>query len=180
MPAATQHDAIADFNARARAHGWTFVCHRPENFVQAELADVLALWREKAADRPMPSRTDMSARLMKPYLPHMTILERVPADGGARYRVRLHGSALASNAGDNTGRFIDELVGAHLLGSYTGIYDAVLELGAPVRVVSHYQLPRIDYLTGESLVAPLALPDDATPLILSVTYTKPRADLAKA
>ena len=122
----------------------------------------------------MPARSDMTARVMKPYLPHMSLIERIGTGPHARYRGRLHGTALARYAGDKTGLFLDEVLPAHLIGSYTGIYDAALELRQPLRVVSHYQAPEIDYLDGESLVAPLSAAGHNAPLILSVTYAGPR------
>jgi hypothetical protein len=100
----------------------------------------------------------------------MSILERIGSGKDARYRVRLHGSVLASYAGDTTGLFLDQVVPAPFVGSYAGVYDTVLELLAPVRLVSQFQAPKINYLCGESLVAPLSHPGMGTPLILSVTY----------
>jgi hypothetical protein len=122
----------------------------------------------------MPERADMTARDMKPFLAHMSLLERIGTGQSARYRARLHGTALTGYAGDKTGLFLDEVVPPYLIGSYSGIYDTVLEVRAPLRVVSHFQAPRIDYLVGESLVAPLSVAGKDTPLILSVTYAEPR------
>ena len=123
----------------------------------------------------MPARADMTARDLKPYMPHMSLLERVGTGRSARYRVRLHGTMLTSYAGDKTGQFLADFIPAHLVGSYIGVYDAVLELLTPIRLVSHFQAPEVDYLAGESLVAPLSATANASPLILSVTYVEPRA-----
>jgi hypothetical protein len=175
MQAAAQREILDALNARAEAAGWTFVCGPARDFEHAALARALAVWREKAAGRPMPLRADMTARVMKPFLTNMSLLERVEVEGGQRYRVRLHGSTLARYSGDSTGKFLEDFVAPERLGGYLGIYDAVLQLRVPLRVVSHYQAPEIDYLTGESLVAPLAVAGSATPLVLSVTYAKARA-----
>lgn len=170
MDIATRSDPIKRFNERAKASGWTFTCGPATGFKRPELASALALWREKAAGRTMPTRGDMTARAMKPFMPQMSILERIGSGKDARYRVRLHGSVLASYAGDTTGLFLDQVVPAPFVGSYAGVYDTVLELLAPVRLVSQFQAPKINYLCGESLVAPLSHPGMGTPLILSVTY----------
>jgi hypothetical protein len=45
-------------------------------------------------------------------------------------------------------------------------------------VLSNYQIPEVDYLVGESLVAPLSVPDRDTPFILSVTFAEPRSQAA--
>jgi hypothetical protein len=167
------------FNERAKASGWTFTCGPATGFDNAALSGALALWREKAKGRAMPARSDMTARLMKPYMPHMSILEKVGTARGPRYRIRLHGTALASYAGDKTGQFLDEIIPPSLVGSYISVYDTVLELLEPVRLVRDYQVPELDYLAGESLIAPLSAPGKTTPLILSITYVMPRAALAR-
>jgi hypothetical protein len=177
MQTATRPDPIKAFNERAKASGWTFACGPASGFEHPALNNAAALWREKARGRAMPTRADLTARVMKAYMPHMSILERLGTGRSARYRVRLHGTASASYAGDKTGQFLDDVVPAHLLSSYTSVYDTVLELQQPLRLVRDFQAPEIDYLAGESLVAPLSWPATATPLILSITYVEPRSAL---
>lgn len=171
MGAASQTEVLKGLNARLVAGGWTFTCHPAEGFVEPDLIAAHALWREKAGTRDMPARTDLTARAMKPFMTHMSLLER----NGARYRVRLHGSSLARYSGDSTNKFLDEVVEPSRIGAYLAIYETVLAHRMPLRVVSQYQAPEIDYLTGESLVAPLSHPASETPLILSVTYAKARS-----
>jgi len=168
--------ALNALNARAKAAGWTFVVGAAEGFEHPPLAAACALWHDKAHGRPMPARADMTARAMKPFMSQMSLLERVSEKGKDRYRVRLHGSTLARYSGDATGKWLEDVVGAVRIGSYLGIYDAVLALKIPLRVISRYQAPEIDYLDGESFVAPLSVPTSQTPIILSVTYAKPRTD----
>lgn len=177
MQTATRPDPIKVFNERAKASGWTFTCGPATGFEHPALNSAAALWREKARGREMPARSDLTARVMKAYMPHMSILERVGTGKAARYRVRLHGTASASYAGDKTGQFLDDIVPAHLLGSYTSVYDTVLELQQPLRLLRDFQAPDIDYLAGESLIAPLSMPGTGTPLILSITYVEPRSAL---
>lgn len=180
MPATAELDVMASFNDRAKKAGWAFICGPARDFAHAELAGAHDVWREKAQGRAMPFRADLTARAMKPYLTHTSLLERVAVDGKPRYRIRLHGSALARYAGDSTGKFLEDAVSAQRLESFIVLYDMVLKLGLPVRIVSFYQAPEIDYLMGESLVAPLAMPGCETPLLLSVTYAKPRAELSRS
>jgi len=174
MDAVTHSDAIGAYNARAKAMGWTLRCAPAAGFRRTELADALDLWRTKADGRKMPSRADMSARAMKPFLRQMSIVERVATEKGARYRVRLHGSKLASYLGDKTGRYLEEVMPPGTAASYAAVYDTMLKLLVPLRLVINYESPKIDYLSGESLIAPLAAPGKASPLILSVTYLDSR------
>lgn len=176
MDLATRSDPITAFNERAKASGWTFTCGPATGFKHPQLVHALAIWRARANGRAMPSRADMTARVMKPFIRQMSILERVGAGKAARYRVRLHGSVLASYTGDKTGRFLDEVLPVATACSYAGVYDTALELLSPLRLVSRYQSPKIDYLSGESLVAPLATSGKGLPLILSVTYVQPRGN----
>lgn len=177
MQTATRSDPLKAFNERAKALGWTFTCGPARGFDHPALSAALALWREKAKGRTMPARADMTARAMKPYMPHMSLIERVGTGKSARYRVRLHGTALASYAGDKTGQFLEDLLPAHLVGSYSSVYDTVLELLEPIRLVRDFQAPEIDYLAGESLIAPLSMSTSVkgTPLILSITFVAPRS-----
>lgn len=169
--------AIRAFNEKAKAQGWPFVVALADAFDSAELAAALLLWRDKASGRAMPGRADMTARAMKPWLTHMSLIERVEAK---RYRVRLHGTALARYSGDGTGKFLEEVVLGGRVAGYTALYDLLHKVMVPLRVVSHYQAPEIAYLTGESLIAPLSAPGATAPFILSITYAKPRMELAGA
>jgi hypothetical protein len=164
------------FNETSRDRHWQFQCSPALEFRQDELNAALALWTASAKGRAMPMRTDLTARAMKPFLTHMTLLERVKTDTGEGYRIRLHGSALARYSGDATGKFLEQVVEAERFEAYCALYDTLIAWRAPLRVVSEYQAPEIDYLTGETLLAPLAVPDSATPMILSITYAKPRSE----
>ncbi len=179
MPAASRRDVLTAFNDRAQALGWAFTCGPACDFEHAELTAAHAVWRDKAEGRAMPYRSDLTARSMKPFLTHMSLLERVTDGGASRYRVRLHGSTLARYAGDSTGKFLEDCISPERRESFIALYDTAMAARMPLRVVSYYQAPEIDYLMGESLLAPLAVPGSDTPMLLSVTYAKPRADFSR-
>jgi hypothetical protein len=166
--------ALNALNARAKAAGWSIVAGPAQDFQHPPLNDARALWRDKANGRAMPARTDLTARAMKAFMPHMSLIERVTDNGANRYRIRLHGSVLARYSGDATGKWLEDVVDARRVGSFIEIYDTVIALRVPLRVITRYQAPELDYLDGESFIAPLSVPTSATPIILSVTYTKPR------
>jgi hypothetical protein len=166
--------AIDAFNANASAHDWPFFAAPAEGFARSELAAALALWREKAGGRAMPDRADMTARAMKPFMANMSLLQAVTVDGRPNYRIRLHGRVLASYSGDHTGQLLDQAVHDDRFAGYASVYDLVVLTRMPLRVTTSYRAPEISYLTGESLITPLAVPGSSIPMILSVTYAGPR------
>jgi hypothetical protein len=173
-PAPAPQEALSAFNARAEAQGWPFTCLPAHGFEKPELEAAAARWYDKAGTRAMPRREDLTARVLKPWLTNISLIEHNAAAG--RYRVRLHGSALARYAGDLTGKFLEEVVAPERLAGYSAVYDLVRATKMPLRVLSRYQAPEIAYLTGESFVAPLSH-GDSDILILSITYPKPREEL---
>jgi len=179
MSPSAPHLAIQRFNDHARSLGWLFALAPAGDFERPELAQAFALWREKSAGRAMPQRADMSARAMKAWMANMSLLERIGEGRAARYRVRLHGSRLARYTSDKSGKYLDETVDRDDAQSYAAVYDLVLDQQYPVRLHIQYRAPAISYLIGESFVAPLARPDGGTPLILSVTFIKPRNEVVE-
>lgn len=173
----TRIDPFDSFNAKADEQDWACRCDPSLDFIRGELTAVAALWRDKAGERLMPARSDLDARSLKPFLPHMTLLERVPADAGRRYRVRLHGTALTRYNGDSTGRFVEDMVSGELGEAYTAVYDLILSQRRPMRVLWDYQIPAISYLKGETFIAPLSGKDGVSNILFSVTYIEMK-DLA--
>jgi hypothetical protein len=171
--AMSQSPSFAKFNTAAAQRGWAGLCYSDLAFERCELAAVAALWHAKAEGRAIPPRSDFDARVLKPYLTNMTILERVAdAAGQRRFRARLHGTGLARFAGDSTGRFLEEQIPGLLCEGYHALYSFVLDEARPARVLWDYQIPAISYLKGESFVAPLSARDGSASLLLSVTYTR--------
>lgn len=159
------------FNDLAATEGWPAICDRGAAFERRELNEILAIWREKAAGRLMPTRKDMTARVLKPYLPHVTIYERVAASSGNwRYRVRLMGTQFSKVMGDLTGKFIDEAVPKQFLPRWTAALDEPLNVCAPVRFLSRSDTNNMSYLVAEYFSAPL-LGDSGHPnMIFSAGY----------
>jgi hypothetical protein len=162
-------DHVQAFNAKAAKQGWACTCDPNLTFEHKQLTAAAKLWCQKAAGG-IPARTDLDARSLKPFLPHMTILEQVPSTKGFRYRPRLHGTALTRYAGDHTNRFLDDSLPAHTVKSYEALYDFALEEKQPLRVLWNYQVLQIAYLKGETFLAPLRAKEGAINLLLSVTF----------
>ena len=138
-------------------------------FEHGELRTLYELWLSKAANG-VPSRSQFDMRVLRPFAPNITILDRVDTRGRRRYRFRLFGSRLALLFGEHTGRYLDEMVTPALLPSWLAFYDAVLGGERPMRISNYYRVPDENYLMGEILAAPMADEAGEARLILAATY----------
>lgn len=168
-------DPALALNQRAHAEGWPFHCDTVLAFDRPELNALRDVWRSLAAGKSAPSRTDFDARMLKPFLRNISIIERVFVDAAKwRYRTRLTGSAIVELTGEHTGKYLDEHMPRDFLPRWIAPFDAVLDSVVPFRFVSEFALPHLSYLDGESLVAPLADTRGEVTLILTCLYFRPR------
>lgn len=148
------------------------------NFDAPELNELRRVWDDKAR-AGLPSREDFDARTLKPFLRHISIVERAEHPAGRMsYRYRFFGSALAQRFGEQTGQFIEMSVPLDRLPRWIKAYDAVLEASQPMRFRSYYEIPRVSYLNGESFSAPLANGSRKPNTIIACTYFTPKVALA--
>jgi hypothetical protein len=171
-------DPAEVLNAVSQREGWSMRADTALHFDAPELNDLRKVWEAKAANG-LPSREDFDARTLKPFLRHISIVERAinPA-GHVSYRYRFFGSALAQRFGEQTGQFIEMSVPLDRLPRWIKAYDSVLEAGRPMRFRSYYEIPRVSYLNGESFSAPLSNGDRKPTTILAATYFSPKVELA--
>ncbi|HEY0301277.1 MAG TPA: PAS domain-containing protein, partial [Rhizomicrobium sp.] len=150
------------------------------NFDAPELNQLRAVWDERAhAAGGLPAREDFDARTLKPFLRHISIVERAfNLAGRPSYRYRFYGSALAQRFGEQTGQFIEMSVPMDRLPRWISAYDAVLAGGRPMRFLSYFEIPRVSYLNGESFSAPLSNGERKPNAILACTYFTPKIALA--
>jgi hypothetical protein len=167
-------DAIRSFNERAVAENWLVRCDDADNLVQPELATLRDLWRSKAANAGIPLRRDFDMRTLKTLVRHVSVIERVPGLRQTRFKFRLVGSEIAHVFGDSTGRFLDEVIAPRFVPSWRAAYALVLGLDDAIRLQSWYQIPQADFLTSESLCAPVRGARGTVDTVLSATYFAPR------
>ncbi|HEY2071013.1 MAG TPA: PAS domain-containing protein [Rhizomicrobium sp.] len=149
----------ATFNELSEREGWEQLCDPALAFSRADFAEFLALWTEKAAGRAVPTRGDMTARALKPFLPKVALKERVECDP-SRYRWRLVGTYVAQILGERTGQFLEEGASPRAVARWTASCDLVLKTARPLRFVGRVLAK--DFLTSELLFTPLA-GDDGVP-----------------
>ncbi len=93
-----------------------------------ELNALRDLWHEKAeAAGGLPSRADFDARALKPFLRHVSVVERATHPSGRpSYRFRFYGSALAQRCGEQSVQFVEMSIPPDRLARWIAGYDAVL------------------------------------------------------
>ena len=170
MPANAQ--TISDaFNTRAAREAWGSLCDAHLAFRCPDLSKMLALWREKAGDRPVPARGDFSLRCLKGFLRDVAIYERVALSRGhCRYRVRLMGTAFAETMGDLTGKFLDEAVPETFLPRWYAALDAAFDANAPLRFVARSDTANKSFLVAEYFEAPLLNDSGETNLVIAASH----------
>lgn len=168
-------DPAWSLDHRAQLEGWPFRCDSDRPFERPELNELRAMWCALAEGKRAPSRADLDARRLKPFLRNITILERVFTDPESwRYRVRLAGSNLVETAGDHTAKFLEEYLPGEIVPRWQATYDAAIASCRPLRIVANFELPRLSFLSGEALVAPLRDQQGELSLILGCVYFKPK------
>lgn len=172
-------DPAETLNATSLKQGWSMRSDTALHFDAPELNALRDVWSEKSRlAGGLPSRADFDARALKPFLRHVSIVERaVNPAGRPSYRFRFYGGALAQRFGEQTGQFIEMSIPLDRLPRWIAAYDAVLEGGVPMRFLSYFEIPRISYLNGESFSAPLANGGRKPNTILAATYFTPKVAL---
>ncbi len=160
----------SDFNRRSVEAGWTIVCDPAFDFETPQLKDALAVWRQAAGGRPMPARADLTARLLKPFLPDVAFVAVVPESTGLRFRLRLIGTRAAEVLGEHSGKFFDEAIPLRDAARWIGVATEVVKQAKPLRFYGLAEYRRQDYLIGEMLVAPLCDGGQAPDGLLYVMY----------
>jgi hypothetical protein len=161
--------AAAAFNTRSQAQGWAQLCDPALAFEHRDFAAVRALWAEQARGRAMPSRADMSARVLKTFLPSIGLKERVETDP-SRYRWRLMGTKVAQTLGERTGKFADEDATPQVAARWTAGCDLVLEVGQPLRFIGRVLANGKDFLFSELLFMPLAGGDGVPRFVMGFSH----------
>ena len=162
-------DSRAALNAGLKAQ---FPAAQPaRDFSHPNLGAMCAIWRAARGSRRLPSRADFTARLLKPYLRDIVILDvEGERAGRRRYRHRYIGSAIVELIGEETGRYLDELVAPDEMPRWSQAFDKVVDEGEAVRFERDVALAPFVRLKAESLVLPLSDDDVRVNRLMTVTY----------
>jgi len=150
--------------------GWDASCDPGLEFESEVLRAALAAWHDRAGDAVAPSRRAMTARVLKPFIGHVTVFERIGEDPSC-YRIRLMGTRMTAVLGEMQGKTVEEAL-SHRAGRHWRMaLDATLNGKCPLRFTTRVGFRNLDYLTAEALLAPLL--DDAgrlTMVFAAVTF----------
>jgi hypothetical protein len=157
--------AIAlSYNKLAAKTGWPVYCDPSLSFDAQELKDLADILQGVRGARDYPARSDLTVRLMKAHVAHMTIYER---DASKRWRVRLMGSHFARAYSDLTGKYLDEAVTPDRLPRFEATLDLALQAKGKLRFLAQADVVDREFLIGEYLVAPLANDNGEPTMVLS-------------
>ena len=165
--------AAKAYNQRALSQHWHQACDPLLAFNDPYYTDLLAIWRQKAGDRKMPSRSQMTARDLKDYLRHIIVLQR-EGENPHHYRWRLIGSSVTEIVGHHTGKLFDDSVKPEHLPRWTQACDMIMESEQPWRFVGRVQINGREYLQAEHLYLPLADDNDVPSFVMGLCRYTPR------
>jgi PAS domain-containing protein len=113
------------------------------------MGTLLAVWKTKA-EGAVPDRSMFDAKTLKQFLPNVTIIERKHVGGTVSYQFRLIGTEIVRLFGEGTGERLEDAVQPPFVERWSSAYDAVLKARRPLRVETHFELPQVSYLDGET------------------------------
>jgi len=156
------------YNDIAEKENWPAVCDATVRFSHPDLCRLLGVWRKAVKGSSLPRESDMTTRLLRPFLPDIVIYEcAVARKGEQRWRVRLMGPSFAQIMGDLSGRFLDDAVPAKFLPRWHASLDATLGERAPLRFLAQAMTSGMKFLVGEYFSAPLIAADGSASLVLA-------------
>ena len=168
--------AAKTHNEKSARQNWRQLCDPSLSFEVPFYNEVIALWRSKISTCPIPKRSDISARDIKPFLPHICIVERVHSNP-SHYRWKLMGTKVTQVLGEHTGKLFDESLAPEHLQRWTESSDMILGADQPWRFFGEVSLNGRDYLIAENLYLPLADDEGQPRYILGVCrYTPASVD----
>ncbi len=121
------------------------------------VCEALAVWQRLRGDKRMPSRADMSPRVMRGFLKHMALIQIV--EGGRDFRYRVVGDAVIIQQGVALNEMTTADLDARIPGygaQLARAYARVLRHRAPLAYRGLYFRPADKHtFSHESLMAPL-------------------------
>ena len=137
------------------------------------LADYLD---SKAPPGKLPGRQHIDPLEIPDLLPHLMLIEVLPqAGGGARYRIRLVGTAVVAIQGsDGTGKFADEILTAAEGADIIKGYDEIVRTRQPQYHSGTVATAGRDHVDYERIAFPLAADGEHVDMLIFV-FVRPKS-----
>ena len=164
--------AVTGFNQWAEKRDWEARCDPDLAFESPLLRNLLAVWRDQAKGRVAPLREEMTARLLKPFLPSIAVIERL---GPERYRVRLMGTRLTQVLGHLQGKILEEEVSPENAARWHALFQLSLTERRPLRYAAPVAYSGAEYLRAEALHLPLSADGGEPTMLLIAAVFAPNA-----
>ena len=158
------------FNRFAESMGMPARCDASLGFNTPQLAEAVAIWREKAGESGLPPRTQFTARTLRAFLPHVSTVDLVETDSSRRFRFRLMGTAVSQLLGDHTGKFVDEAVVSPFRERWLAVMEAAIKAGAPLRIFGRLEYRQQDFIAMDMMIAPLGSVSGQAEGVLTFMY----------
>jgi hypothetical protein len=166
----TETERARAFNRWAEEAGWPAVCDPSLTFEAPSLRKILRIWQDTAKGGALPQRSQFTARLLKPHLGDIAIIER-KGDTAEQYRFRLFGTRLAEALGELQGKTFAQVMTPNVVEHWRTRFNLTVAEGHPLRFVSRVDLQKKNFLRSESLWMPLADDNGATITLMSAVLT---------
>jgi hypothetical protein len=160
-----------EYNGRAELDGWPSRVDARLAFEAEELREAHSVWKEAAAGRSYPRRSDLRPRQMKRFLSQVALMDIVRDKGRARFRIRLTGTALERTFGGLSGRFLDEALPEPFRSRWDATLKVPLLAKCPVRSIGRVEYLNQTYLTAETFYGPLGADATEPDSMLVVVHT---------
>ena len=161
------------YNQKSVQQGWHQFCDPTLSFSDPIYREMLAVWRAKAGERSMPSRSELSARDLKNFLRHLVVVERNAHDS-LKYSWRLTGTSLTEILGSHSGKSFEETVAPEHLPRWIESLNMILDSKQPWRFLGRVHLQGREYLHAEHLYVPLANDNEVPSFIMGFCRYTPR------
>jgi hypothetical protein len=149
-------------------HDWSLA------FEQDIPRDALAYWNDSRGERAMPRMAEISARGMKKFLTHVSLIDiETNDDGSVDYVVKLTGERVRELYGPVARRRLSEFLPAEMEQRWRAALDVVRNERRPLRVHGRMSYGGHIWLYQETLLAPLCGSDEETEGFLLVTAWTP-------
>lgn len=161
------------YNQKSVSQNWHQFCDPTLAFADSDYTRMLSIWRNKAGDRKMPSRSEMTARDLKDFLRHLVLVERNPSNPSS-YSWRLTGTSLTEILGSHTGESFEKSVAPEHLPRWIESLNMILDSEQPWRFLGRVHLQGREYLHAEHLYLPLANDNQVPTFIMGLCRYTPR------